>query len=70
MKNEKTIEGAFEGYFSELIFDNVTFANNNASQGAGVTLIIQFVFLKSSYDFFNELIKRKIYYFFLVNILI
>ena len=34
----KTSGGAFEGYLSELIFGNVTFANNNASQGAGVTL--------------------------------
>ena len=34
----KTSGGAFEGFLSEILFDNVTFAGNNASQGAGVTM--------------------------------
>lgn len=34
----KTSGGAFEGYLSEILFDNVTFAGNNASQGAGATM--------------------------------
>jgi C1A family cysteine protease len=34
----KTSGGAFEGYLSEIIFENVTFTCNKASQGAGIML--------------------------------